>query len=73
MNMQDMFISGDNEVQPNLESFQIAIDAWTKASNELNATTRVPDKSLIGCQLFTFRIRTILPSRMYHALNRLIM
>lgn len=38
--MQDIFVSGDNEVQPNLESFQIAIDAWTKAYDEPNAISR---------------------------------
>ena len=30
----------DDEVRPNLESFRIAIDAWTKASDGPNAITR---------------------------------
>jgi len=30
--MQDMYASGDQDVQPNSESFQIAIEAWTQAT-----------------------------------------
>jgi hypothetical protein len=40
MNMQDMYSSGDDDVQPNLESFQIAIEAWTRATDEPNALAR---------------------------------
>ena len=40
MNMQDMFASGDVNVQPNLESFQIAVEAWTRATDEPNALAR---------------------------------
>jgi hypothetical protein len=38
--MQDLYAAGDKHVQPNLESFQIAIEAWTKASDESNAPAR---------------------------------
>lgn len=39
--MQDMYQSGlDSDVKPNLESFQIAIEAWTKATDEPQALKR---------------------------------
>jgi hypothetical protein len=40
MNMQDMYASGDNDVQPDLESFQVAIEAWTRATDEPKALAR---------------------------------
>ena len=39
--MQDLYQSGaDSDVKPNLESFQIAIEAWTKATDEPKALKR---------------------------------
>lgn len=41
INMQDMYASGDQDVQPNLESFQTAIEAWTQATDtDTNALAR---------------------------------
>jgi len=38
--MQDLYAAGDKHVQPNFESFQIAIEAWIRASDEPNAAAR---------------------------------
>ena len=38
--MQDMYTAGDENVQPNLESFYLAIEAWSKASDDKNAPAR---------------------------------
>ena len=38
--MQDMYAAGDTNVQPNLESFETAIDAWIRATDEPNALAR---------------------------------
>mmetsp|Transcript_22715 Transcript_22715/g.48845 ORF Transcript_22715/g.48845 Transcript_22715/m.48845 type:complete len:432 (+) Transcript_22715:3-1298(+) len=40
LTMQDMYASGDDDVQPNLESYQIAIEAWLGATDEPNALAR---------------------------------
>lgn len=34
VSMQDAYIAGDMEVQPNLESFKMIINAWSKASKD---------------------------------------
>ena len=38
--MQDMYAAGDENVQPNVESFQTAIEAWTRAYDEPNSLAR---------------------------------
>ena len=38
--MQDMYEAGDADVQPDLESFRIAIEAWTKATDVDDAPRR---------------------------------
>lgn len=38
--MQDMYAAGEQDVQPNLESFRIAIEAWLYATDEPNALAR---------------------------------
>ena len=38
--MQDLYAAGDKNVQPNLESFQIVVEAWSRASDEPNSPAR---------------------------------
>lgn len=53
--MQQMYEQGDVDVQPNLHSFKIAIEAWTKASDAVDAPKRAHRILEWMCGLYTSR------------------